>query len=338
MSLLSFQNQAMTFWALTSWHYALCCVLCILVSNPSTSSSAPTSYFIARTLRSFAVLCKVGQITLARDGSNLIDVPGIDALEDTTIAMSRFLLTFFVAQDDSDDTIMMRPLTNSNLILDFYRYKAAPYHKTVTKYLALKNKKSIAVPDYDTQYHQIMRYFVRHKCLHTYSKFTLDGRMSSTLNTKSLQYVAGADGDAVYKLGRSNYYKYRAVNFMFGCNSNILMAMESFADFNAWRKNQLLRFHKALLLESSSSDGGGGDNRNKNIVDGLTSATKYRDYCEYLERFRFIVVICIDHMTRVLLREGKEFFSCCGGQNCTSFLAAVSYQRSFSSSRFSFAL
>ena len=52
-----------------------------------------------------------------------------------------------------------------------------------------------------------MAYFRGTKPLHTYGKFTLDGAMSSTLNTKSLQDVMGTD-DAVYKLARSNYYKY----------------------------------------------------------------------------------------------------------------------------------
>ena len=34
--------------------------------------------------------------------------------------------------------------------------------------------------------------------------------MSSTPNTKTLQLVRDADADAVFRLGRSSYYKYRA--------------------------------------------------------------------------------------------------------------------------------
>jgi hypothetical protein len=70
------------------------------------------------------------------------------------------------------------------------------------------------------QYQKVMDYLRHTKCLHKYGKFSLSGAMSSTLNSKSLQPVYGTD-DAVYKLGQSNYYKYRAGNLMFGFNTNI---------------------------------------------------------------------------------------------------------------------
>ena len=46
--------------------------------------------------------------------------------------------------------------------------------------------------------------------LHRYGKCTLSATMSSTPNTKTLQLVRDADADAVFRLGRSSYYKYRA--------------------------------------------------------------------------------------------------------------------------------
>ena len=45
----------------------------------------------------------------------------------------------------------------------------------------------------------------------------LEGAVSSTPNTKSLQPVCAIE-DAVFKLARCHYYKYRAANLMFGFN------------------------------------------------------------------------------------------------------------------------
>lgn len=71
------------------------------------------------------------------------------------------------------------------------------------------------------------------------------GPMPSTLNTKSLQLVRSAD-DGVYKLGRANYYKYRAANMMFGFSTHIMKHLTTFAELNALRKNQLLHFYEEL--------------------------------------------------------------------------------------------
>ena len=83
-----------------------------------------------------------------------------------------------------------------------------------------------------------MAYYKTTKTLHKYGAFTLSGEMSSTRNSKSLQPVFGTD-DAVHKLGRSHYYKFRAANLMFGFNSNITNRLLGFCEFNALRKNQL---------------------------------------------------------------------------------------------------
>ena len=64
-------------------------------------------------------------------------------------------------------------------------------------------------------------------------------------NSKSLQAVVSTE-DAIYKLARSNYYKFRASNLMFGFNTNIMLRMRSFNEFNALRKNQLLAFHAEI--------------------------------------------------------------------------------------------
>jgi hypothetical protein len=190
----------------------------------------------------------------------------VEALEEAATNIARFLLTFFVEEDQNGKTVVMRPLTNSNFVLDFYRYEAAPYHATMMQYLKQRGN----APDYDRQYLEVLRYFRETKYLHTYGKFTLSGAMSSTPNTKSLQPVSGTDG-AARKLARSDYYKYKAATLMFGFNSGIMHGLESFCEFNALRKNQLLRFYKSLL------PGVGG------CAQALTSkaANKYRDYCEY---------------------------------------------------------
>ena len=88
--------------------------------------------------------------------------------------------------------------------------------------------------------------------------------MSSTPNTKSLQPVCGTD-DAVHKLARLYYYKYRAATLGFGFNTGITHKLASFSEFNALRKNQLLAFYadvESLLQEGMKR----------------STSTKYRDY------------------------------------------------------------
>jgi len=209
-------------------------------------------------------LCKVGEARLASDGTS-IDLLNEEALADTTVRISRFLLEFFVSGR------IMRPLTNCNFVLDFFRYEESPYFTLFTRYLKYRQ---LEIPDYDQQYRLILQYYNQTRCLHQYGKFTLEGAMASTLNTKSLQPVTGTE-DAARKLARSNYYKYRAANLMFGFNAGIFRDLESFAEFNALRKNQLLRFYEQIKWSISG------------CAEALAlskAAKKYRDYCKSFSR------------------------------------------------------
>jgi hypothetical protein len=236
-------------------------------SNPeqmSTQETGNTCYF---QVYLFGVLCKVGLPALDKRNSRveLLDVP---ALDQTTVDISSFLLEFFV----DGAAMVMRPLTNSNIVLDFFRYRQSVYFQKFAKYLQFR---TISVPNYDLQYDALMDYFVSTKVLHTYSKFTLSGSMSSTLNSKSLQFVVGCD-DAVNKLAMSHYYKYRAANLMFGFNSGILHKLRGFASFNALRKNQLLAFYDELspiIKGYSGGAEGSGVSMTMNMKEN-----KFRDY------------------------------------------------------------
>jgi hypothetical protein len=173
-------------------------------SNPRTMSTQKTGNTCYFQCYLFALLCRVGQPSLARDGSSL-DLADEEKLAEVTVDVSRFLLEFFV-QDESTknaDGRFMRPLTNSNVVVDFNRYEEAAYYKVVTTYL---RSRQLPVPDYGKQYAEMMRYFKETKTLHHYGRFGLEGNVSSVPNSKSLQAVVSTE-DAIYKLARSNYYK-----------------------------------------------------------------------------------------------------------------------------------
>lgn len=206
------------------------------------------------------MLCKVGDVGPG-SGSCTVVVRQEEALQRTAAAMCRLLLTFFVEGDT------MRPLTNSNVVLDFDRYLSAPYYQTVRRYL---KSRRLEIPDYRQQYTRLLQYYTSTKVLHTYGRFHTEGAVASTPNTKSLQAVRGTEG-AVHKLARSDYYKYRAANLMFGFNSNVVADLLCFSEFNALRKNQLLRFYEPL----ESMIAGTAE------LLAITKSTKYRDYCAY---------------------------------------------------------
>lgn len=218
---------------------------------------SPRFLFLCR----FAVLCKVGGISIASDNAS-IEVTNVDVLAKKMVALSRFLLEFFVRDN------VMRPLTNCNFILDFFRYKNAPYFRLITEYL---KEQPTPLPDYRRQYELVHRYYHQTHRLHNYAKFTWEGAMPSTPNTKSLQMVRDTK-DAAYKLARSNYYKYRAANLMFGFNAGIFRDLDSFAEFNALRKNQLLAFYEKLRPALAQST---------KALERSQKATKYRDYCKF---------------------------------------------------------
>lgn len=208
----------------------------------------------------FGVLCKVGQLDWAKDRQR-VRVVRMGLLEETTAAMMDFILRFFAPSPER-----LRPLSNSNVVLDFYRYRESPYFMIATHYLQHLGR---PVPNYEDQYHQLLEYFRGQKCLHSYDRFSLDGAMSSTPNTKSLQGVCGTE-DATSKLARSQYYKYKAANLMFGFNSHIMAGLDSFSEFNSLRKNQLLRYYEKLHDELRGCP-----------AAVAAKLTKYRDYCMY---------------------------------------------------------
>jgi hypothetical protein len=224
----------------------------------STQLTGNTCYF---QVYLFAVLCKVGKpfISKNRDCIELLDA---DLLEEATIRISLFLLTFFLEPESR----ICRPLTNNNFILDFHRYEQSRYYSAFVRYL---EGKGIPVPKYDAQYEGVLGYFAMVKALHGYDRFTLEGATASTPNSKSLQYIQSTD-DAARKLCLGDYYKYRAANLMFGCNAGAMVGIARFSEFNAWRKNQLLPFHG--ILHDKVED------LAKEITD--RRLTMYRDYCE----------------------------------------------------------
>lgn len=206
-------------------------------------------------------MCKVGKPAISPDGRSVtLQDPAL--LEQATIRIAQFLLTFFINSDQR----IIRPYTNSNFILDFHRYHKSPYYTAFVKYL---QHKRVEVPDYEKQYDGITMFYSFVKNLHGYDKFVLEGATSSTPNSKSLQYVQSTDG-ASRKLARGDYYKYRAANLMFGCNAGAMFGIGSFSEFNSWRKNQLLSFYEVMK------------GRIHNLSEGIGQCglSKYRDYCK----------------------------------------------------------
>jgi hypothetical protein len=121
----------------------------------STQLTGCTCYFQTYL---FGVLCKVCSPSLSGNGSN-VNLQNLDVLEAVTIDMCRFLLEFFVeaqAQEGYGTGTMniMRPLTNSNFVLDFFRYKdpsSAAYYVAASTYLRGK----VDIPNYDRQYEEV---------------------------------------------------------------------------------------------------------------------------------------------------------------------------------------
>eukprot|EP00536_Pseudo-nitzschia_multiseries_P000059 jgi/Psemu1/321429/estExt_fgenesh1_pg.C_20043 len=228
----------------------------------------------------FAVLCKVGKPyvsvagdTIGLDYGRSISFANKADLGPVTVRICRFLLEFFVEDQPNDGgTILMRPMTNNNFILDFFRYKSSPYYQKMVDYLqrcgADGGTTRYGDDCYDQQYHHVLQYYQETKCLHRYDKFSLGGATKSTANTKTLSFVLGTDG-AARKLARSDYYKFRAANFMFGFNVNIILNINDFHEFNSLRKNQLLRFYNDIepIIGDCTE-----------AIQSARGATKYRDY------------------------------------------------------------
>ena len=111
------------------------------------------------------------------------------------------------------------------------------------------------MPAYAEQLGLLMGYYRGTRVLHRYARCSLDTAMSATPNTKSLQPVCDADADAVVRLCRASYYKYRAATLMFGFNTGITGRIGQFCELNALRKNQLLAFYPELHATFSQTSG-----------------------------------------------------------------------------------
>lgn len=233
--------------------FFLCYVFCILIDK-----CVPRFY-------SFALLCKAGKITLSKDCRS-VDIEDPDRVEEVAARISRFLLEFFV-EETAGGRALLRPLTNSNFVCDFYRYKAAPYYALLTNFLR-RSQFGGEIPDYEKQYHDVMQYYQETKCLHKYGRFLLGGATASSPNTKSLTAVNNFDGAAPL-LSESDYYKYRSSSFMFGFNIKIMRDIEDFCTFNSFRKNQMLHCYEELRPML---------NGNTRAIMETKGANLYRDY------------------------------------------------------------
>ena len=136
----------------------------------------------------------------------------------------------------------------------------------MTQYL--KYRGELPANDYHLQYQRVMQYFWQTKVLHKYNKLHAEGAMSAVLNTKSLQPLYTCE-DGRSRVGQAHYFKFRPANLMFGFNSRMLIQLQSFAEFNSLRKNQLLTFYPKIKPILTNF----GDDR-----DGKRSINKYRDY------------------------------------------------------------
>ena len=222
----------------------------------------------------FSVLCKVGNPIVSISGDDIglrygrsISLRTAEELGPVSERICTFLLEFFAEdQPNNGGTLLMRPMTNNNFVLDFFGYRQSPYYEKMIDYM--KNSSNGGTDSYEQQYRHVLQYYHETKCLHQYDRFSLDGTTKSTPNTKTLSFVLGTDG-AVGKLATSDYYKFRAANFMFGFNAGIMLNINDFHQFNSLRKNQMLRFYDDI--EPMIGDC-------KEAIQAANGTTKYRDY------------------------------------------------------------
>jgi len=226
----------------------------------------------------FAVLCKVGDplVTVSSDDIGFnhgrsISFRSAEELGPVADRICTFLFEFFAEdQPNNGGTLLMRPMTNNNFVLDFYGYRSSPYYDKMIGYFnnnSENNTNKYSDGYYDKQYHHVLQYYRETKFLHQYNRFSLGGTTESTPNTKTLSDVLGTVG-AAGKLATSDYYKHRAANFMFGFNAGIVFNIKDFYQFNSLRKNQLLRFYEDIYPII-------GDCKEAIQAAGIT---KYRDF------------------------------------------------------------
>jgi hypothetical protein len=133
----------------------------------------------------FAVLCKVGQLSWKDptktnnnqhphsssnyDTNMRLHVQNPQALQLVTVQICRFLMGFFVEHQPPTPSAtstttssstpssttpisntsrrrVLRPLTNCNVILDFYRYRTSPYFSVIVEYLRLQQPNRLPPP------------------------------------------------------------------------------------------------------------------------------------------------------------------------------------------------
>lgn len=100
----------------------------------STQQTGNTCYFQTYL---FGLLCKVCSPALARDGST-IELQDVGKLDEVAVAISHFLLHFFSqdeANSETDEGPVLRPLTNSNFVVDFYRFREVMIAALMTQQL-----------------------------------------------------------------------------------------------------------------------------------------------------------------------------------------------------------
>jgi hypothetical protein len=76
----------------------------------------------------------------------------------------------------------MRPLTNSNVVVDFFRHVGAPYFVVVTDYL--RGADGAKAPDYALQYRETMAYYRAKKTLHRYHPRPLESHLAVHLHRR----------------------------------------------------------------------------------------------------------------------------------------------------------
>lgn len=92
----------------------------------SVQKTSSTCYFQTYL---FGVLSRVCNLRLADQMPLQLDLENKDLLGEVTVTICRHLLGFFASD------AIVRPLSNSNFVLDFHRYEDSPYFALVTQYL-----------------------------------------------------------------------------------------------------------------------------------------------------------------------------------------------------------
>ena len=93
--------------------------------------------------------------------------------------------------------------------------------------------------------------------------------------------------DGRSRIGQAHYFKFRPANLMFGFNSRMLIQLQSFAEFNSLRKNQLLRFYRKIKpILNSHGEVGRSTNKYRQVKLLVKNfATRWRSSTFEMKRF-----------------------------------------------------